>query len=59
MSDNDVMTFEEAMKLLKVSSTTLYRMVNDGRIPARKIGRQWRFSRRVLMEWLESGESHG
>ena len=36
---------EETADLLRVSNQTIYNMIKDGRLQARKIGREWRFNR--------------
>ncbi len=43
--EETILTIEEAAALLKVSKSTLYKLVESGRVPARKLGRRWRFSR--------------
>lgn len=40
----EFLTLEEVAKRLKVGKSTVYRMVKEGRLPATKIGRVWRFS---------------
>lgn len=40
----EFLTIEEVAKRLKVGKSTVYRMVKEGRLPATKIGRVWRFS---------------
>ena len=50
---NDVLTSSEAAALLQVSLRTIKAMARERRIPARKAGRSWRFSRKALEEWLE------
>lgn len=40
------------MDLLQVDRTTIYRMLNDGRLPSMRVGGQWRFSRQVIEAWL-------
>jgi excisionase family DNA binding protein len=42
-----VLTIDELARYLKVSKSTLYKLC-QGRIPGRKIGRHWRFSKVVL-----------
>ena len=37
--------------LLGVSSKTVYRWVKDGRLPAYRLGQQFRFNRAELLEW--------
>ncbi len=48
----DVLTLDEAATYLKVSTSTLYKLLQSGRIPARKLGRRWRFAREDLEQWL-------
>lgn len=55
--DSEVFTFDEAKKYLKVSSSTLYRLVQRRKIPASKVGRSWRFRKEKLIAWLEKQEN--
>ena len=48
----DILTAEEAAQYLRVSPRTLRELAGSGAIPARKVGREWRFSRSTLHEWL-------
>jgi excisionase family DNA binding protein len=53
-----MLTTREVQALIKVDRSTIYRMAEDGRIPAVKVGRQWRFPEDRIREWLsERGES--
>ena len=47
------MTVPEVARYLKVSESTVYRLVRQGRMPARKVGGGWRFYRRRIDEWLQ------
>jgi excisionase family DNA binding protein len=40
--------------LLQVDRTTIYRMVDSGRLPAIRVGKQWRFSRPEIERWLKA-----
>ncbi|WAM33586.1 helix-turn-helix domain-containing protein [Caldicellulosiruptor morganii] len=55
--EKEVLNFEEAAKFLEISSKTFNQLLKDEDIPARKIGREWRFSKRALLEWLGKGSS--
>jgi excisionase family DNA binding protein len=55
--DSEVLTFEEAKRYLKISSSTLYRLVQRKKIPASKVGRSWRFRKERLIAWLEKQEN--
>ncbi len=49
---NDLLTVRDLQDLLRVDRMTVYRMIKDGRVPAFKVGGQWRFSRSEVDEWL-------
>jgi excisionase family DNA binding protein len=49
---SDVLTVEQAAELLPLSTKTLKRLAQAKRVPSRRVGNQWRFSRRALMDWL-------
>ena len=52
MASSTLMTIEEVAKYLKVSTRTLYRLVQQRRIPAIKVGRQWRFRKDDVFNYL-------
>ena len=45
---DDVLSVREVALYLKLNEQTVYRLAREGKLPARKIGRQWRFSRREI-----------
>ncbi len=47
-----VLTLEEVAQYLKIAKPTLYRLLEDGKIPAFKVGNQWRFTRELIDKWL-------
>jgi excisionase family DNA binding protein len=47
-----LMTLQEAADYLRVTTKTIYRLLEKHRIPARKIGRQWRFDKVTIDTWL-------
>ncbi|MBI5302494.1 MAG: PocR ligand-binding domain-containing protein [Chloroflexi bacterium] len=49
---DDLLTTKQLMGLLSVDRTTIYRMLNDGRLPAVRVGGQWRFPRQAIEKWL-------
>ena len=55
--DNDVLNLEQAMEFFSVSERTMIKLLREERIPARKIGREWRFSKTALLKWLGEGDS--
>ena len=52
----DVLTIEELSVYLKISKSTLYKLVREGKLPCQKVGRHWRFKKDAIDSWLvESG----
>ena len=49
---DEVMTSTEAASYLKMHVKTICRLAKEGKIPARKVGSEWRFMRSVLDKWL-------
>lgn len=56
-SDRDILNIEEAAALLGVSVKTFNKVLHTEDLPARKIGREWKFSRRSLIDWVGNGRS--
>ena len=47
------LTLKELARYLKISKSTIYKMVDQGKIPALKIANQWRFKKGDINSWLE------
>jgi excisionase family DNA binding protein len=53
--DKEILDVQGAATLLGVSTTTIYNLARKGEIPATRVGREWRFSRSNLIEWVANG----
>jgi excisionase family DNA binding protein len=49
----EVLTLEQAAAFLQTSADAVAALAETGDIPARKLGTEWRFSRRAIVAWLE------
>ncbi len=49
----EMLTAKEIQQILQVDRSTVYRMADDGRLPAVKVGRQWRFPSSQMDSWLK------
>ncbi len=49
---HDIMTLEEVAQYLKVKPQTIYSWVQEKKIPAAKIGKEWRFRKSLIDEWF-------
>ena len=50
--DEEILGVEGAARVLGVSTRTVYTLARKGDIPAMRIGREWRFARRNLVDWV-------
>ena len=49
----DIMTIEEVSAYLRVPVSSLYKLAQQGKIPASKVGRHWRFRRVFIDRWVD------
>jgi len=52
---DDILTLENLTEYLKIPKSTLYKLLQSGDLPGRKVGKQWRFHKRAIDTWLTSG----
>jgi excisionase family DNA binding protein len=52
----EVLTADEAAELLRSDAATVTAMAEDGTLPGRKVGDDWRFARSALLNWLSGDE---
>lgn len=48
-----MMTAKEVQEMLQVDRSTIYRMAESGRLPAIKVGKQWRFPTEQVESWMQ------
>lgn len=53
----DVLTIAELAAYVKVSKSTLYKLVREGEAPCQKVGRHWRFRKEAIDRWLEQKDT--
>jgi excisionase family DNA binding protein len=53
-SPDEIMTVEEVAKYLKLQPQTVYKWAQEGQIPGAKLGKEWRFRRQILDEWVDN-----
>lgn len=50
----EALTVKEVAKDLKVHPLTISRLAREGKIPAFKVGKQWRFDRKEMEIWRKN-----
>lgn len=49
---DEIMNIEEVAKYLKLKPQTIYSWAQQGKIPAAKLGKEWRFRRSLIDMWF-------
>jgi excisionase family DNA binding protein len=49
----EIMDVKELSKYLGIGKSKIYKLIREKKIPASKIGRQYRFSKSVIDSWLK------
>lgn len=57
-TQSEIMSLDELAAYLKVSRSTLYKLVQQGGIPGQKVGKQWRFHKNAVDDWLRANPQH-
>jgi len=52
---SEIMTAQELSAYLKITTTTIYKLAQQGDMPCFKIGSEWRFKKELIDRWLEKG----
>ena len=52
---DEVLTLEQLASLLQVEPEVVRALARRGELPGRKVGREWRFSREAVLDWLRGG----
>ena len=50
--DNDIMTLEEVAAYLRLKPQTIYTWAQEKKIPAAKLGKEWRFKKSIIDDWF-------
>jgi PTS system nitrogen regulatory IIA component len=51
--EHEILTLEEVARYLRLTPQTIYKWAQEKRIPAAKLGKEWRFRRSVIDRWLD------
>jgi len=51
------MTVEEVARYLRLKPQTIYKWAQNGKIPAAKLGKEWRFKKTLIDAWIDAAMS--
>ena len=49
----EILTVKQLASYLQMDEHTIYRLAKSGKIPAMKIGAEWRFKKNLIDKWIE------
>ncbi len=49
----EIMTIDEVAAYLRLKPQTIYKWAQGNRMPAAKLGKEWRFRRTIINRWLD------
>lgn len=58
MQSSDIMTLKQTAKYLKLNEKVLGRYLREGKVPGKKIGKQWRILKKDIDNWLSKGNQN-
>lgn len=53
MENKEIMTLEEVAEYLRMKPQTIYSWCQEKKIPAVKLGKEWRFKKSVIDRWFD------
>jgi excisionase family DNA binding protein len=53
---SQILTLQELSVYLKIAQSSLYKLVRQGGIPGKKVGKNWRFHKNAIDEWLRGNQ---
>jgi excisionase family DNA binding protein len=53
---DEVLTLAEVASLLKIPADAVRSRAEEGELPGRRFGKEWRFARTAVLAWLADGE---
>lgn len=52
-ANNEILTIDEVAAYLRLTPQTIYKWAQEKRIPAVKLGKEWRFRRSIIDRWFD------
>ena len=56
--DSEFLTAEEVAEYLRLPLSTVYKLVQDKRLPGFKVGKHWRFRESTIKDWVKNNENN-
>ncbi|MDR3576907.1 MAG: helix-turn-helix domain-containing protein [Anaerolineaceae bacterium] len=54
--DTEFLTAEEVAAFLRIPLSTVYKLTQDQKLPAFKVGKHWRYKKLSIRDWVDQQE---
>jgi len=54
--DNEFLTADEVATFLRIPLSTVYKLTQDHKLPAFKVGKHWRYKKQSIRDWIDQQE---
>ena len=54
VKSDEMIGLRDAQRILRIGRNAMHDLVKSGKIPAKKIGKEWKIQGKNLMTWLEA-----
>jgi excisionase family DNA binding protein len=55
--DRHLVDSQRSSAILKLSTDLIYKLAQQGKIPASKVGAAWRFKKEKIDQWMDANEN--
>ena len=54
--ESEFLTAEEVADYLRIPLSTVYKLTQDQKLPAFKVGKHWRYKKQSIRDWIDQQE---
>ncbi len=58
MNEDEILNIQEVSEYLRIPVSTVYKLAQNGKVPAVKVGKHWRFMKKDLDYLFHQGREH-
>ena len=58
MNEDEILNIQEVSGYLRIPVSTVYKLAQNGKVPAVKVGKHWRFMKKDLDYLFRQGREH-
>lgn len=56
--ESEFLTADEVATFLRIPLSTIYKLTQDHKLPAFKVGKHWRYKKQSIHDWIDQQEKY-